>query len=273
MSGSVRLFWALCALALVASPASAQLRPVGPLDWELLTTPRTLNIAFGVGYILDQHASLAGTRGNLLELGNFQMAWRSGRISVEIAGTLRRRFEDDSVVRPPILGTDPPNGEVRTDAGDILASTLVRLTGSTQPVLLAVRFGTRLPTTSNEPGLDRDRTDFFASVGARYGVGPFAISGETGVGILSTRIDGVDQLDVLTYSGAIEYRFGRVVASSTIVGQDDMHSRVIRGNEDLSELRFGVRAGERLWLSAFAIKGLADFSPGTGVLLMAGFRR
>jgi len=268
-----RWFWASCAAWLFASPLSAQLRPVAPLDWDLLGSAHTLNVAFGVGYLRDQQASLAGTRGDLVELGNFQVAWRSGRIIVEIAGTLRRRFEDDSVVRPPILGTDPPTGQARTDAGDILASTLVRLSRGTRPVLLALRFGTRLPTTSNEPGLDRDRTDFFASFGARYRAGPFAIGAETGVGILGTRTDGVDQLDVLTYSAALEWRAGAFTTIATVTGQDDMHSRVIRGNEDLSEVRLGVRAGQRLWVSAFAIKGLADFSPGSGILLMAGFRR
>jgi hypothetical protein len=270
----VRLFAVLFALAFTARPSTAaQLRPVGPLDWDVLEAVRPLSVGVGFGYINDQQASLAGTRGDLVELGNFKIAWRSGRVGVEIAGTLARRFKDQKIVRPPVLGTNPPNGEIRRDAGDILASTLVRLTKEEQPVVLALRFGTRLPTTSDEPGLDRDRTDFFTTFGARYNTGSFAFGGEGGVAILGTRLDSVDQLDVLTYSFGVEWRVGPVTSSGVIIGQDDMHSRVIRGNEDLSELRFGVKAGSRIWVSASAIKGLADFSPGNGLLLMVGMRR
>jgi hypothetical protein len=138
---------------------------------------------------------------------------------------------------------------------------------------VALRFGTRLPTTSNEPGLDRDRTDFYATLGGRWRLGAFALSGEGGVGILGTRVDGLDQLDVLTYSAGVEWRVGPLVSHGIIVGQDDVHLRVVRGNEDLSEVRVGIRGGDRIWFSASAVKGIADFSPGHGLLFMVGMRR
>jgi hypothetical protein len=264
---------ALPALAFVSAPAAGQLRPFGPVDWDMFNESYEFTVGVGLGSIRDQELSLAGTRGNLTEYGNFRVGWRSGRIGVEIAGTLFRRFEDETVVRPPALGADPPTGSVRTDAGDILASTVVRLNELQKPMAFALRFATRLPTTSDEAGIERDRTDFFATVGARWRVGPFAVGGEGGVGILGTRVDGLDQLDVLTYAFGLEWRIGPVVSHGVLVGQDDVHKRVIRGNEDLSELRFGLRAGDGLWVSATAVKGIADFSPGHGLQLMVGLRR
>jgi hypothetical protein len=262
-------------LGLMTLPVSAtgQLRPTGPVEWDIFENVRPWAFGLGVGLIEGQRASLAGTTGDLLEGGNFRIAYRSGRIGLEFTGTLARRFRDEAILRSPAPGTDGPTGKIRHDAGDVLATTLIRLNGADSPFLVALRFGTRLPTTSNEPGLDRDRTDFFTTLAARYRVGRFAVSAETGLGILSTRVDGIDQLDVQNFSAGVESRVGPVIATASIVGQDDWHRRVVRGNEDLSELRFGLRAGDRQWVSVTAVKGIAQFSPGYGVLVMLGVRR
>lgn len=272
---SRRLRWLRLVAAGLLWPAAgaAQLRPVDPIDWSLFDTTHTVLAGLGFGVLHNQSASLAGTRGNLIEAGNFRFAWRSGRVGLELAGTLVRRFSDETIVADPYIGSDPPNGEPRQDAGDIRAATVIRITPETTPVLLALRFGTRLPTTSEQPGLDRDRTDFFATVGANWKRGSLSLGGESGVSINGTRVNGVDQLDVWTYSMSLEYRMGSIVPHGHIVGQNDVHRRVVRGNEDLTELRLGVRAGERIWFAASFVQGLADYSPGRGVLLMAGVRR
>ncbi len=261
------------ALALLgnAGNAAAQLRPIDPILWEVLDPERVWLADVGIGMIRDQQASLAGTRGNLLELGNFRVGLRSGRIGVEIAGTLVRRFNDVAVFAAPALGADPPNGTTRQDAGDIRASTMIRLNGE-RPLQLALRFGTRLPTTSDETGLDRDRTDFFATVGGHYRRGALSIGAESGVAINGTRVAGLDQLDVWMYSLGIEYRLGPITSTGTIVGHNDMHRRVVRGNEDLNEVRLGVRTGERIRFAAVLVRGLADFSPARGLLVSVGMR-
>ncbi|MGH7502465.1 MAG: hypothetical protein ACREL7_12000 [Longimicrobiales bacterium] len=264
---------AVLASAVGVPVSGAQLRPVDPIDWTVFDTTRTLAAELGVGVLTGQRASLAGTRGDLLEAGNFRLAWRSGRIGLELTGTLLRRFSDETVVDEPFVGADPPTGEPRRDAGDIRAATLLRLTPATMPVLLALRFGTRLPTTSEQVGLDRDRTDFFATLGARWSTGALAVGGESGIAINGTRVTGLDQLDVWTYSLGIEYRLGMLTSHGTIVGQNDVHRRVVRGNEDLAELRVGLRAGDRIWVGASFVYGLADYSPGRGMLIMAGIRR
>ena len=266
-------------LAVLAVPWSAtgvaavQLRPVDPMDWSLFDTSRTVLAGIGLGLLTNQEASLAGTRGDLLEVGNFHFAWRSGRVGLELAGTLFRRFSDEIVVADPFIGADPPNGEPRSDAGDIRAATMIRISPMSMPILFALRFGTRLPTTSEQAGLDRDRTDFFATLGAHWSRGDLSVAGESGVAINGTRVIGVDQVDVWTYSLSVDYRIGALVPHALIIGQNDVHRRVIRGNEDLTEMRFGVRAGDRTWVAASFVQGLADYSPGRGLLLMAGVRR
>ncbi|MGH7577130.1 MAG: hypothetical protein ACREM1_18635 [Longimicrobiales bacterium] len=265
---------ALIALAALAPvPSDAQLRPVYPLDLSLFDSDATVLAGVGAGLLTDQHASLAGTRGTLYELGNFDVAWRGGRVVLGLSGTVRRVFDDDEVVREPWAGTQAPSGRLRYDAGDIHVSTTVALTNPAAPGLVALRFGSRLPTPSDERGLDRDRTDFYATIGGRQRWGRIALTGESGVSINGTRDENWDQLDVWMYSLGIELDAGHIIPSITIVGQDDLHSREIRGNENLSEVRAGVRTSGRYWIQASAVKGIARFSPGLGLLISAGIRR
>src|SRR5690606_22084698 len=58
-------------VALFAPPLAAQLRPLEPLDWRALEPGRVAGLAFGAAAYRDQRASLAGTQGRLLEVGNF----------------------------------------------------------------------------------------------------------------------------------------------------------------------------------------------------------
>lgn len=256
-----------------ARPSAAQLRPLEPIVWRGLDASAHTHGGIGIGILNDQRASLAGTRGTLLEIGNWFVTYRSDRIALEFAGTAVRRFEDGEVLDAPFARTDPPDGEARMDAGDVRLATIIRLFGDVDRSVLAVRFGTRLPTTSDEPGLDRDRTDFFGTAAARHrlarGIRVFA---EAGVGINSTILDSYPQSDVLVYSAGVEAarRRGRAGVRLQVIGQDDLHRRVIRGNEDLAELRLGAWLGGRSWIEAEIVRGLAEFSPSWGVLLEGG---
>src|SRR3546814_621275 len=109
----VALWTAIC----LPHPARAQLRPIDPIDWRTFESSGDITLALGMGVLWDQHASLAGTKGTLLELGNFNAAWRTGRVVLELSGTMHRRFEDQVVVREPDPGAAPPTGEWRHDAG------------------------------------------------------------------------------------------------------------------------------------------------------------
>jgi hypothetical protein len=261
----------LLAVLLAPAPATAQLRPVEPLNWQLLEPGTTVAAALGAGVLWRQRATLAGVEGTLLELGNFAAGWHTGRVGLEVSGTVVRRFRDRAAYRPAGFGAGgPPADGVRRDAGDFRAAALVLLAGDVATRGLALRFGTRLPTTDERIGLDRDRTDFFATLGARTRLGGLLLSGESGIGINGTRVPEHDQSDVWIFSAAAAYVGGPLTPSVSIVGHQDGHAYVIVGNEDLRELRLGVRAGGRGWLDAAWLYGLAPSSPAHGLLVRAG---
>ncbi|HEU0053676.1 MAG TPA: hypothetical protein VFQ39_10880 [Longimicrobium sp.] len=256
----------LCAPA----TASAQLRPLDPGDWRLWEPGRSFAVEAGGGVLGGQRAALAGTRGTLVEAGNFRALWRTGRVVFEAAGTVQRIFDDDERFAASEANVNEP-GPDRHDSGDYRVSSTVRLTTERAPVLAVLRFGTRLPTTDNRVGLDRDAIDFFALAGARAVRGRASLSAETGVSINGTRDPGFEQSDVWVYILRGEVDAGPVVPSLTWTGQmDGLKDRAIRGNEDLSELRLGVRTRGRIYLRGELVKGVATHSPDLGVLLAVG---
>jgi hypothetical protein len=268
-----RGFLSLATIIAVFLPpaARAQLRPLEPLEWRMFDAGRTVSAQVGAGWLRDQRASLAGTEGTLVEAGNFRAFWRTGRVVLEAGGTVQRVLDEESRFAPAEPEVEADDDGTRRDAGDYRVLTTVRLTGEGAPVAAALRFGARLPTTDNTVGLDRDATDFFATVGGRTTRGRFAVQGEAGVGIFGTREERFEQDDLLVYAFRAEYAAGAVRPMLTVLGQQvgTGHSE-IRGNESLGEVRLGVRAGGRRWLLAEVVKGYTDFSPNLGILVSAG---
>lgn len=257
--------------AIVAHPAGAQLRPLEPINWRLVRGGATVAGEAGFSRLNDQRASLAGTSGDLWEVGNFSLAWRTGRVVLEAAGTAQRFFHERDRFEEPYIDVEPANDDRRHDSGDFRISTTARLTPEEWPVRGAVRFGTRLPTTNNTTGLDRDAVDFFATAGASTLRGGLAFDGEAGLGIHSTREQSFEQDDLLLYASRAEYRGWRIVPSVAILGQ--LHGTThaaIRGVENLGELRIGLRAGGRRWVRAEFVKGYETFSPSSGVIVTGG---
>jgi hypothetical protein len=265
----------VCALALLLvagarTNVSAQLRPLDPTDFRVLDGERA-HIQVGVGIYHKQHASLVGTKGRLVEAGDIRASWRSGRIVVELAGTLQRFYREQLIVDQRFDGVTESSQEgTRHDAGDYRVQTVLRLTGDTSPTAAVLRFGTRLPTTDNRVGLERDQTDFFASLGASRRLGPLHFAAEAGVGINGTRLSTYEQTDVLIYAATIERRGELFSPFVAVVGQNDMHEWELRGNEDLGEVRAGVRLGSRRWLNATVVRGYHNSSPQSGLLISAG---
>jgi hypothetical protein len=276
---AMRLLFALCfllgLLALAASELHAQLRPLDPINWRVMQPGKRVSAELGVEFLQGQRASLAGVEGNLLELGKFSLIWQTGRVSLEAAGTVRRVFQDNSVFDEPVEGTRAPNGSRRADSGDYRVATTIRLTPERADRMAALRFGTRLPTTDNRVGLERDQTDFFAVVAGRIERAGASLAAETGVGIYGTSVRrGFEQSDVLLYAVTAQYETPWLAPSVALVGQaDGLRGWTIRGNEDLRELRFGVRTTGRYWMRATLIRGLTDFSPRTGLVVSGGVLR
>jgi hypothetical protein len=251
--------------------AEAQLRPLEPFEWRMLEVGRTVSVEAGGGWLRGQRASLAGTEGTLVEAGNFRAFWRTGRVVLEAGGTVRRFFDEERSFAPPEPFVQPADDGKRSDSGDYRVATAVRLTRERAPVAAILRFGARLPTTDNEVGLDRDATDFFATVGARAARGRTSLAAEAGVGIFGTRDPEFEQDDLLVYAVRAEVDAGPVVPSLAVLGQQvgTAHEE-LRGNESLGEVRIGFRTTGRWFVRAEYVAGYADFSPSSGVLVSAG---
>jgi len=233
-----------------------------------------VSIEAGASRLFDQRASLAGTSGTLTEIPNFSLTLRTGRVAIEAAGTGQRVFREDSRFAAPYPDVDPAPDGKRNDAGDYRISTVVRLTPDNFAFTGVVRFGTRLPTTDNTTGLDRDATDFFATVGASGNRGVLYLAGEGGLGIHGTREPRFEQDDLFLYVVRAELRLGLLSPSMSIMGQEHGYEHsAIRGVENLSEGRVGLRVGDKRWLRIEAVKGLTTFSPSAGILVTAGLVR
>jgi hypothetical protein len=260
----------LLAISLGAAPAYPQLRPLEPAAWLVFDAGQSWTVEVGGGVLQDQRAALAGTVGRLSEFGDYQAAWRTGRIAIEIQGTVLREFRDQARYAPadPVVLTAGPN---RSDSGDHGIATLIRLTPD-RPSFALLRFGTRLPNSNNRVGLDRDRTDFFATLGGQLRRGPYRAAGEAGIGIWGTQLADHEQSDVLVYTAALRREGALLTAIGSLTGHYTPHW-IPLGNADLAETRIGVQVGRRVWLRALWVHGLTRFSPGEGLLLTAGATR
>jgi hypothetical protein len=242
------------------------------MEWAALDDEeRAFEVAVGSGIYLDQRASLAGTRGRLIEIGSYRGTWLVGQIAVQLSGTAVRVFEDDRRFAEPHGDVRAFSRQARLDAGDHRVSTTLGLTPGRGSVDLAIRFGVRLPTTDDGAGLERDQTDFFATFGGRYKRGRAAVSGEAGVGVLGTRYPEHEQVDPILFAGEVSWDLGWLVSDLELVGQHDPRKGAeLRGNEDLGEARIGLRtAGER-WVRVALVRGWETFSPRLGLLLEVG---
>lgn len=258
-----------------ATPAAAQLRPLEPVAWDMLAPGRRTEATLGAALLSGQRASLAGTEGRLLEAGRFAWALRFNRIVLEAAGTLYRRLDNEVAFTAPAPATDAPDGKGRSDTGDYRVFTIVRLNSLESPTIATLRFGTRLPTTNNRVGLERDQMDFFALFGAAHSFTKFRVGAEAGVGIIGTRDPAYEQSDVALYTVSAEYGRGALRPTASFIGQfDGLKNGSARGAEDLKELRAGVRAQRGPWWAQVqGIKGFETYSPDYGITLTLGWIR
>jgi len=266
-----RLVLALALLFLAgASPLAAQLRPLDPTDWRIFDHDVDLVAGAGGGVLWNQPLSLAASRGTLLELGSYRILWRAGRFGLDLSGVAIWRLHEDTITGTPVSSVDPANHGIRMDAGPFVAATLVRLTPERWSTDVILRFGTRIPTTSDESGLERDRTDFFALAGIRWHRAGWSLAGEGGVGINGARPSNYPQSDALVYAGSVSRQAGPLAAFAAVTGQMDGLRGSILGNEDKGELRAGLRLGRRYWLQSTWVRGLSSTSPDNGLLLLFG---
>ena len=249
----------------------AQLRPLDPVDIRAFNGS-ALQADIGAAYYADQRAALAGTEGRLGEIANFHIHLRSGRMIMEMGGTVQRLFHDEEIFAAPYADAAAPSASRnRHDAGDYRVGTIIRLTAENNPTLAALRFGTRLPTTDNMTGLDRDATDFYSTLLAARHYGEWYAALEAGLGINGTRTTTHEQSDVLLYGFTLLAPPRIVTPFVLAVGQEDMHPGGIRGNEDMGEIRAGASLGRAQSLSIAGVLGYRDYSPSWGLRVSARF--
>ena len=274
---SSRLVQALTLVAAcsTAVPVGAQLRPLEPFSWHIFEDGVTIAADARISRYQGQRASLAGTEGDLWEVPTATLALVSGRFAILASGTGRRFFQERQRFGPAYSGVLPSVNGRRDDSGDYTIGTAVRLTPQAARIDGLLRFGTRLPTTRNESGLERDATDFFATLVGRVRRSALSVSLEAGLGIIGTRDASYEQDDLLLYDMRIDYGRGRVRPSMVVVGQahPPTHLNERRGVEDLSELRLGVNIGGKTWVRLEGIKGLETFSPAYGLSVGVGTLR
>jgi hypothetical protein len=268
---SIALCVVVCSMPMTTR---AQLRPLEPPQWRMLDEDASIAAEVGGSRLTGQRASLAGTTGKLWEAGTFAIAWRTGRVVLEAAGTAQRFFHETGTFSAPYPDVEPSDNGDRHDSGDYRISTTVRLTPRGFPATGVLRFGTRLPTTDNSTGLDRDALDFFATFGGAGSLRALSIAGEAGLGIHSTREQRFEQEDVMLYSLRVELRNSRFIPSLSLLGQKHgLTHDSIRGVEDLGEMRAGLRIGRHFWARAEYVRGYESFSPSSGFILTAGVIR
>lgn len=266
----------LLATLAAAAPGTThgQLRPIEGVDWQLLENGSALLVRTGVGLYDGQRLSLAGTEGTLVEVGNFDALWRSGRFALELGGTVLRIFDDELTFAEPHGGASAEAGPRRRDAGAFHVGTVIRLTPVHPAGVGILRFGTRLPTTDNEVGIDRDRTDFYALLGGALSRGPLHAGAEAGLGIFGSHDLRYEQNDVLLYALSGEYRHRLLSPTVELVGhRGGFDGFAPRGTENLAELRLGAKAGGRYALRLLWVRGLTEFSPRSGLRLSVEARR
>ncbi|MGH7475648.1 MAG: hypothetical protein ACRELD_05110 [Longimicrobiales bacterium] len=260
-------------MLLIAPPLAAQLRPIEPADWAALEASAPATIAIGALGAAGQRAALAGSRGTLLEIGIVHAALRTGRVLLEIEAGAVRVLDEDTVLEPPAAYTRASDGRRRVDAGDIVVSTLIALTPLDRAATAALRFGTRLPTSDNTAGLERDQTDFFVTFGGRARRDRLRLAAELGLAILGTRDPLYEQADMVTYAGGARLQTSLASPFVALVGQWNPSDSVRpRGIHNLAELRAGLVVGHRRFLEVTAARGLTALSPGVALRISAGVR-
>lgn len=271
----IRLYsMALAGTVLATAPASAaaQLRPQEPLDWHALDTPGVSG-AVGVAYLHGQRASLAGSEGGLWELVDVAVSWTLERVMLTVSGTALQVYDDDHVFAPPVAGTRAPDGRRRVDTGAYLVETVVLLTPGSRDAAVALRLGTRLPTTDNRVGLGRDQTDFFSMMAGRLRRDRWLLSAEAGLSITATRDPDNEQVDPVLFAGQARYEGGAVWPYLAFTGQHDTRAgREPRGTENLGEVRLGIRTGGARWIRFEAIRGWTRMGPELGARATVGMR-
>ncbi len=262
----------LLAFLAPARPLAAQLRPLDPMDWRAFDPGTRVLAQLGGSVFLHQRASIGQVEGRLLEAPGAILSWTTGdegRVALRAIIHPLRILRVDSAFGAPLPNTDQLASPIH-DAGDNALETVLRLAPARASAgsLLAVRWGVRLSTHNERKGMDRHKTDFYATLGGRMVRGGLVLGGAGGLGVYGTQAPGYDKALPFLYDASLRWQGRLLEPSLALVGQ--AAPRQIRGNEDLAELRAGLRIGRARFLEATTVRGIARYGPRWGLSLFGG---
>ena len=266
---------AVLAILFLMFPLSAfgQQRPLVTEDPETVGAGRIL-VEAGFDYARDVFFPASGLEGHRLRVPAAGISIGVSSIAeIQVDGGVYSRLAIERRTAAPLASMVTATGNMTSDVEDIVIGTKVRLVpeGVSRPAF-GFRFATKLPNASNESGLGRDTTDFFASLLVAKTVESVRVVGNAGIGILGDATRGDQQNDVLTYG----LSFARAITQAAevvgeLTGQFDLSDGPPPpGTETHSTLRFGTRYTRGSWRADTALLvGVTSDDPTIG--LTAGF--
>lgn len=195
---------------LVTSRAQAQQRPLVTEDPQTVGAGQVL-IETGVDWMQGVTFPISGLRGDLVSGPTIGLSVGVGPIAeIQIDGSPYRQLRITERREAPLSALLSLNGTTTSAVDDFIIATKLRLLneGRGRPAI-GLRFATRLPNASNESGLGRDTTDFFASILLGKSVARVRWVANAGVAIVGDPVVAARQEDLLTFGMSLAGRLGR----------------------------------------------------------------
>lgn len=270
-----RLIGLFALLLLTAAPIQAQQRPLITEDVEVVK-PGSVRFEFGFDFLQDKNFPVSGLNGDLTRLGVVSLTFGlAPNVEVESGGVIRNFLSINRQYRPSAVPLQLSQATNSThDSGDFYLATKIKLRQETRRApALGFRFGAELPNSNQSRGMGLNQTNFFATAIAAKSVGGIRVTGNLGLGILSSPIDAsgnispFTQNDVLLYGLAASYQFNeRLTLVGEVNGRYSTRKNAPLGTESDGAARIGarIRAAGLLWDVA-GIRGLYRNSERSGV--------
>ncbi len=262
-------------LMIVSLPALAQQRPLITEDVETVK-PGSVRFEAGFDFLQDKNYPVSGLNGDLTRLGVVSLTFGlAPNVEVETGGVIRNFLSVNRQYRPSAVPLNLSQAANSThDAGDFYLATKIKLRNETRRApSVGFRFGAELPNSNQSRGIGLNQTNFFAAALVARSFGRVRVTGNLGLGILSSPIDAsgnispFTQNDVLLYGLAASFRYNeRLTLLGEVNGRYSTRKNAPLGTESDGAARIGarIRAAGLMWDVA-GIRGLYRNSERSGV--------
>ena len=265
---SARILAAIGLGVLCARPAGAQQRPLTTEDPEVIGAGRVL-VEAGVESGQNARYFLSGLKGDrvAMPVGVSVGLGNIAELQLDAGYTW---FGIDSRTDAPLAYRVPVDATHTSDVIDLTVATKIHICGEgPRRPAFALRFATRLPNASNESGLGLDTTDFSFSILGAKTFGPWRVTGNAGLGILSNPLIATIQDDAFV---------GGLALARALTTQWDVVGEVTTqkvwfadvppvGAEPLGEVRVAARYRRgRARIDAGVLAGFTQRSPDFGLI-------